>query len=702
MPRSKNKYNDIFLEIGTEPLPANSIYSAIKQLKNNTQEKLEDNSIVFDEVESFDTYRRLVVLVKKVKNIQEPPAYEIRGPSKEIAFDENNKPTKAFFGFLKKTGLKEIDVNIKKTDEGEYIFGLKKEPAKKVETMLPDILKQIVNSIKSEKNMRWNKNYGFIRPIRWILALYGDKEIGFEIAGVKSNNFTFGHQVLYPEKIEVRKIADYFKKVNKHNVILDFHKRRQIIEKGLNRLAKEKEAELFTDKELLDELSNLTEYPSFLIGTFNKKYLELPDEVIMTSLKEGQKLFALKDKRGKVENNFLAVIDNKPSPSVKKKICSNYESILDAKLKDSVFFLKQDTKTLLSHKVEALKELIFQRDLGSMHDKMQRLRGLSLYIAGKLNLPSDKKEKIDRCAYLSKADLTTQMVSEFPTLEGLIGYKYALISGEEREVAEGIYEHYKPKSQDDEIPKSIVGTVCSLSDKLDTLCSCFSIGLIPTGSYDPYALRRNALGWVRIVLGKKFSLSIDELIDKNLDDVQKINSNLNRDRTKKELKEFLKQRLKQILTQGKLREDLIDAALLSNYDDFVDVVDRIEQLRKISKSKRFFQAYKVVERTNNILKKAPIKLPKLKPKLLKENLEKKLWKIYNDSKDNISELIENKKYRLATEKYADDFFETLHIFFDKVMVNVDNEKIRNNRLSLMKLINRLYTEKVADLSLVNF
>jgi glycyl-tRNA synthetase beta chain len=704
MKRTKNKKsNDLLLEIGTEPLPANSVYPLIKQLKSNTENILSGNHIVFDKLQTFDTCRRLTVLVKGLRDRQTPPSQEVRGPAKEIAFDQNNKPTRAFYGFLKKTGLKEIETEIKKTEQGEYIFGLKIEEGKEVKTILPKVLKDIISSLKGDKSMHWGTGFEFIRPVRWILALFGERAVNFEITGIKSGGFTFGHRVLSSNKrIKILKTSDYFKELNKHFVILDYHKRREKIEKDLKKQAGQIGAQLIPDEELLDELANLTEYPIVLAGSFNRKHLSLPDEVIETSLKGGQKLFALKDRRQKVKNNFLGVIDNKPASHLKKKISSTYESILNAKLDDSSFFLKQDTKIPLEDRTRLLKDLIFQKDLGSVYDKVQRVRDLSSFIAENFNLSSQEKERIDRCAELSKADLTTRMVQEFPALQGLIGKKYALISGEEKEVAEGIYEHYKPKSSDDQTPKTTAGQIISLADKLDTLCACFSIGLIPTGSHDPYSLRRNALGLVRIILEKKLSLSVDRLIEKNLKEIEKKVSSLKRDKTKKDLKEFLKQRLRQILNQSGLREDIIEAVISSGYDDFMDVVDRTEQLMKISKSKNFFEAYKVVERTNNILKASPAELPRVKPKLLKEALEKKLFQLYSDNSAEIVKLMKNKKYSQATEKYAQYFHETLHLFFDKIMVNVDNKKIRNNRLALMKLINSLYTEKVADLSLINF
>lgn len=696
-----NTKNKILLEIGTEPLPANFIPKALWQLKENCKNILSDNNIVSGEIEVYGTYRRLVLLVKNVEDLQKSHRIEIKGPSKEIAFDEDGKPTKAYFGFLKKTGSKESDIEIRKKGQNEYLYALKVEPARKVSLLLPKILKNIINSISCPKNMRWGKEYQFIRPIRWILALWDDKIIKFELAGIASSNITYGHQVLKPKPFKVQGISGYFKVLENNYVVLDPDRRKERIEKEFNRIAKLKGSCISCDDELLREVSNLTEYPDFLIGSFNKKFLSLPDEVLKISLKNGQKLFALQDKKEKILPLFLAVIDNKPSSSVKRKICANYESILEAKLKDSIFFLEQDTQESLIKKVAALKEIIFQRDLGSVLEKVERLKVLSGYISAKVKLSDDKKADVERCALLCKADLTTHMVQEFPSLQGTIGYKYALASGENKLVCRGILEHYLPKFQDDNLPKTITGSIVALADKLDTLTSCLSIGLVPTGSFDPYALRRSAHGLVRIILERKLSLSLEELLNKNLS-LLKDKARIENEVVKKQVKEFLRQRFRQIVSQKTSKLDIIEAVLCANYDDFVDVQDRIEQLDKISKSKKFFESCKVVERTSNILKKAPEHLPSVNPKLFRETLEQKLMNIYNESRKNIEDLINKKEYKIATENYADAFFKPIHVFFDKVLVNVDNVKIRNNRLALMQSINRLYTERIADLSKVNF
>ena len=692
--------NTILLEVGTEPLPANSIYPLAKQLKANIRSILKSNHIVFGGVETFDTYRRLVVFVKDVRELQEPREIEFRGPSKEMAFDEHNKATRAFLGFLKKNGLKEIDVEIKETSQGEYLYGKKKEPAKKTILMLPGLIKELVNSISCEKNMRWNGNYGFIRPIRWFLLLWNDTPVMFELAGVKSGGVTFGHQVLAPEPYRVKGAADYFRETKKRYIDIDFNERRRKIEKGVSALAAKRKGCLYFDPELLDELANLVECPGFISGSFNKKFLFLPDEVLMTSMKKGQKLFCVRDKKGGVMPAFLAVIDNRPAPSIKSRIRANYERVLEAKLKDSEFFLKQDIKTTLIDRVDFLKEIIFQKDLGSMYDKAVRLGELAEFISGRLGLPAHEAAKARRCALLSKADLTTAMVQEFPGLQGIIGSKYASLSGENGSVVKGIVEHYQPKSQDDSIPKSIIGCVTAMADKVDTLTACFSIGLVPTGSYDPYALRRSALGLVRIILEKKISVSFDELLNKSIS-LLKSASKMDAEILKEQILTFLKQRLKQIISENKVDPDLIESVLSADCDDFFNALDRITQLDKISKSKDFFECSKVMERTSNILKKAP-ELPRVNPKLFKEGLEEKLWNIYNQTKSGLEELIEKGNYKAATRLYADAFSQPVHVFFDKVLVNVDNLKVRNNRLALMSAINKLYGKKIADLSRMKF
>jgi glycyl-tRNA synthetase beta chain len=700
MKKTTNKPINLLIEIGVEPLPANFVYSAIKQLKKNFQEILKSNNIEYGDIETFDTYRRLVVFVKNISEYQKAKESELRGPSKEIAYDESNKPTKALLGFLNKTGIKQIDTEIRKTSQGEYVFGIKKEKSRKVSDILPEIIRELLSSINCDKNMQWNKGISFIRPIRWVMVLLNQKPLSFEIAGVQSNNITYGHQVLSPKPHKVKNEKDYFSYLKRSSVELNFLDRKQKIEKAINDLASKHKGGIAGDTALLDELTNLCECPGFVSGKFDKKYLSLPGEILITSMKKGQKLFAIKDNKGKVMPCFLAVIDNRASSKTAQGIKSNYEKVLEAKLNDSQFFLRQDTKEPLYKKVDGLKDIIFQKDLGSMYEKVQRISNLAVFISEELNLPKEKVEKIKRCAYLSKADLVTDMVGEFPDLQGIVGGKYASLDKEEHLVVQGIIEHYMPKSQDDEIPASVSGTVVSLADKLDNISSYFGVGLVPSGSYDPYALRRSALGIVRIILEKNLSLSISLLVKKSISQIKLSAKNKNTDLTLVIL-DFLNQRLRQLLIQDDVDSELTEAVIAANSDNYINVVRRIKELSKIKQSKDFFECSKIVERTSNILKKAPKELPRPNKKLFKEELEKQLWQIYEKNNQVIQDLIKNQKYAQATKKYAEAFSQPLHVFFDKIMVNVDNAKIRNNRLSLMKEINQLYAASIADLSKIS-
>jgi glycyl-tRNA synthetase beta chain len=548
--------------------------------------------------------------------------------------------------------------------------------------------------------MQWNKGLSFIRPIRWVLVIFNQKPLTFEIAGIQSSNITYGHQVLSPRAHKVKNEKEYFSYLKRNFVELNFLDRKKKIEKAINDLASKHKGGVAGDVALLDELTNLCECPGFISGGFDKKYLSLPDEVLITSMKKGQKIFAIKDNKGKVMPVFLAVIDNKASSKTAQGIKSNYEKVLEAKLNDSEFFLKQDTKEPLSKKVESLKDIIYQKDLGSMYEKVQRISDLAVFISEELKLPKEKIEKIKRCAFLSKADLVTDMVGEFPDLQGIVGGKYASMDKEENLVTQGIIEHYKPKSQDDEIPTSISGTIVSLADKLDNISSYFSVGLIPSGSYDPYALRRSALGIVRIILEKNLSLSISLLVKKSISQIKLSIKNKNSD-LEFMLLDFLNQRLRQILIQDDVDNELTEAVITASSDNYINVIQRIKELIKIKQSKDFFDCSKIVERTSNILKKAPKELPKPNKKLFKEELEKQLWQIYEKNAKVIQDLIEKQKYIAATKKYAEAFSQPLHVFFDKIMVNVDNAKIRNNRLSLMNEINQLYAANIADLSKIS-
>lgn len=697
MSLEKSKKSDFLLEIGCEEIPPLYTKEAVLQLERIANKIFSDARLTVEKVSSFGTYRRIGILARGLGNKQNPQREEISGPPKSIAYDANGEPTKTFHGFLKKTEVTPKDILIKKTDKGEYLYAVKEKPSLETVEILPSLCREIIKLIQFPKTMRWTDSFSFARPIRWMAALFGAKQIKFEIAGVVSGNYTFGHRLLCDKKIKISNAADYAKLMKKHKVLIYPEARRNIVMEQLKRAALEAGAKPEFEPNLLEEIIYLTEWPSAFRGNFGKKYLKLPAEVLLASMSKNQKTFTLFGEDAKAMPNFAAVIDN--SISNIEEIKRNYENVLEAKLKDAEFFYNQDLKIKLEDRNKELEKVIFHKDIGNMLEKVERLKQLSDYVSQQLNLSEKDRELVGRCAWLSKADLPTAMVKEFPSLQGTMGFYYAKENGEPSQAAIGIKEHYLPKFSLDVLPQTRCGSVVGFVDKLDTIISCFAINLIPTGSYDPYALRRHGQGAVRIALSAKFNLNISDFISLN---IKLIDKKIRKEPEvlKQEIISFLKERLKPFLLEEAKREDLADAVLNSSFDNFVNITEKTRQLSVILGSKDLFDAHKVVERTAHILKSVKQVLPQPNPHLFKENLEKELFDIYQNKKDEILGLISQKKYALATKVYGNAFFDIVHIFFEKVIVNADNAAIKQNRLSLMNAINKLYTEGIADISFI--
>jgi glycyl-tRNA synthetase beta chain len=693
--KEKQKRSTFLLEIGCEELPPSYAKSAILQLERIAHKVITEARLEAKKISSFGTYRRIGILVEGLITKQIPEKEEIIGPPKFKAFDEKGKPTATFFGFLKSHKVTKKNLHIKKIDKGEYLCIIKEKPTLDTFVILPALCKDIINSIQFPKTMRWANSFSFARPIRWIIALFDRRVIKIKVADVASGNFTFGHRLLLNKKIKISEPTTYFKLLKKHKVLVNPGERKEIIIGQLKEAIKKIGAEPNFEPNLLEEIVYLTEWPCVFIGNFKRKYLSLPPEVLLASMSKNQKTFALFKKNGKPLAFFAAVLDNCPLNI--EEIKKNYENILEAKLKDAEFFYCSDVKTKLEDRNKNLEKLIFHKDLGSMLEKVKRLNKLARFIAEELNLNEKDKNLLERCAWLSKADLTTEMVKEFPSLQGVMGFYYAKKSGESNQVASAIKEHYLPRFSFDALPRTKYGSLISFIDKLDTITSCFAIDLIPTGSYDPYALRRQGQGLVRIALASKINISISNLLAL---DITLIEKRLKKEPAilKKEVLSFLKERVKPFLVEQAKRGDIVDAVLSATFDNFVKTSEKVKQLSSILNSKDFFKAFKVVERTAHILKLTKQDLPRPNPSFFREKLERDLFDIYQDKKEEILNLISKSKYALATKIYGIAFFDILHIFFDKVLINVENKKIKENRLALMRAINKLYTEEIADIS----
>ncbi|MFA6355903.1 MAG: glycine--tRNA ligase subunit beta [Candidatus Omnitrophota bacterium] len=702
MKEKKNTQRDLLLEIGCEELPAGYIPPAKDQLRANIESGLKDARIGFGRITSYATPVRLIVLAEGISSRQESQREKISGPSKAAAFDKDGKPTPACLGFLKSKGAEIRDIKIENTPKGEYLFierAMESLPVKKV---LADILPKAIGSLKFPKVMKWPEAGGvkFARPIRYVLALLGDETIGFKFGSLSSSDFIrmprYESAVMGP--VRIRSVKDYFLKLKKFGIEPDGEKRKDRILSLLKASAKAEGASGEFNTALLDTVSYLSESPSGFTGKFSKDYLDLPVEVLESSMAKNQKIFLLKDAKGRALPAFVGVLNGKRKDI--SGICSTFEAILNAKLKDSMFFLKEDLKTRLEDRIDLLKGVVFQAKLGTMYDRVGRLRELSRYIADALKLPDDEKKKIEMAVLLCKTDLVTQMVKEFPDLQGIVGREYAVRTGEDRDVAKAIYEHYLPKGPNDPLPAGNVSCVLAIADKIDAIVGFYSIGMIPTGSEDPYGIRRASLGLLKILSERKYPVSLDGLIDK----ASELYGNTiacDRKAVRSQILAFQRERLKNILLDKNYKDDIIDSVLSPGIGRFDRLGKKLDDLSSISQAKYFLEAAKVVERVSNILKGAKDFKEndlKVRTELFKEQLENELWDIYGKSREKIEEKIRSGDYAAATKLYAEAFSGPIHLFFEKVVVNADDQALRFNRLSLMKCIYAVYVDGAADLS----
>ncbi|HHT9113739.1 MAG: glycine--tRNA ligase subunit beta [Planctomycetes bacterium] len=697
---------DLLFEIGAEEIPASYIDPALNQMKTLFTEQAKKHHLEMRSIYSTGTPRRLTLFVQGLPQKQESVTEEIQGPSAAVAFDKEGNPTKAGLGFAKSQGVDIKDLQIKKTPKGEYCFAIKKIEGHETLHILPDILPAIIRNISFPKSMKW-KGAGlfFARPIRSLLALFGDQVVPIEINGIKADRFIFGHPFLSGKKIEISK-ADwelYKRLLKQEDVVVDMTERRETLRTKITQLMTPYGATI-DDEELLDEVTNLVEYPNAIECCFDEEFLDIPADVIETSMKEHQRYFPIKKKKEKLLNKFIAVL-NRNESNADTAIQGN-ERVLKARLSDARFFWKEDRKTPLIKRVEDLKNLAFLEKLGNYFDRTNRIIKLSKYLSTQLTLPHEEIELVKRSAELCKADLLTQMVGEFPSLQGIMGRGYAEWDGEEKSVAIAIAEHYMPRFATDNIPTSRIGAIVGLADKFDTISSCFALDLIPTGSQDPYSLRRHTYGIIRIIEEHGFALDIGEILYTALDLLplfeQKADSRYHPvilDKLVPKIKEFFKDRLFQINIERGYRYDLVNAALKAGigFDDIHNFSQRLKVISFISQEKWWPDLVTVVERTFNIGKKANSS-GSVNERILTEPEERTLWDVYKENDEAVRKLIGEKKYEEASRTYCNSFAKPVHAFFDRVFVNVEDENVRSNRLSLMKTINELYSQKIADLS----
>ena len=735
---------DLLLEIGSEELPAGFIGPALASLTESIKKGLLSARLGHGQVRAFSTPRRLVVIVTSVEARQEDAIVEQRGPNKKAAFDSDGNPTKALLGFARAQGVKPEDLKTVTTDKGEHMVAVKELKGEKTERLLPEILTAAAASLNFPKAMRWgDHDMVFARPVHWLLALYGKKPITVSLGHLKSGTVTRGHRFakgkgqkqksLKGDKaaikpgIKIDTPGAYIEVLRKAHVIADPVERRAIIEEALDREAAGTGGALLPDPDLLEEVTNLVEYPLVLMGSFDEEFLDLPRQVVIGAMREHQRYFSVVNKNGKDGKNgeagellphFLTVA-NTPAkdPSV---VVRGNERVLRARLSDAKFYFERDCKTPLAKWVEELKGVTFHAKLGTSHEKVERFTALALFIGEKLKFsdamgyqdrledlltddpknypegtPQYNRRVLGRAAMLSKADLVSGMVGEFPKLQGVMGKEYATRAGEAGEVAVAISEHYKPVSAGGELPGTDPGAIISISDKTDTIAGCFSVGLIPTGAADPYALRRSALGVISIILERGYVLELDEIVGKALSLLaDKPTRDLNEVKT--DVLEFFKERLRNQLLKKGHPFDVVDAVLSSKWFNLADAVKRIEALEKFKEHPDCESLTVAFKRVSNILKGQELASSIPNVDLLTDPHEKALFEASALINPDIQASWNKGDYEAVFETLA-AFKDTIDKFFDEVMVMVDDEGVRNNRLILLNSVRDLYLP-IADLS----
>ena len=674
---------DLLFEIGLEEMPAHVVGPSMEQLRQKVELFLMEHSLTFEAIAAYSTPRRLAIFVQDLADKQADTEEEIKGPAKKIALDAQGEWSKAAQGFVRGQGLTTDDIYFKELKGVEYVHVTKYSKGKPAFEVLTG-LKEVMMSLTFPVTMHWGKyDFEYIRPVHWIVALLDDEVIPFEFLDVPTGRTSRGHRFLGHE-VTIAKAADYLEKLSDVFVIADAKRRQQMIVDQIQEIADANQWSIDFDSNLLDEVTNLVEYPTAFVGNYDEKYLSVPEEVLVTSMKEHQRYFDVRDQEKNLLPHFISV-RNGNHHAIENVIKGN-EKVLVARLEDAAFFYQEDQKLSIAQCLEKLKQVTFHKKIGSMEEKMNRVQMIAQILGKQFGLTSEELADLQRASEIYKFDLVTNMVGEFPELQGIMGEKYALLQGEKPAVARAVREHYLPISSEGDLPTSNIGAVLAIADKLDSLLTFFSVGMIPSGSNDPYALRRQSYGIVRILEQKKWQFPLAALQAEMVTVINEdpIRYGLSLESKQQEMTTFIHARLKQFLMTKEIRHDVIEAVIASQQPDLSQLFDAAEILKAHLDDPEFKVSVEALTRVIHLAEKATNDTLEVDPSLFENDAERALF-------DAVSEVESQFSTRTMAQNYEAliQLRPLIEAYFAETMVMVDDDRIRNNRLNQLQQISRM-------------
>ncbi|MBI4965134.1 MAG: glycine--tRNA ligase subunit beta [Desulfomonile tiedjei] len=683
---------EFLLEIGTEEIPAGFIPPALQAFSDLFTAVLENARVGHGQVRTYATPRRMILHAIDVDSVQATREIEKTGPAVTAAYDAQGNPTKAAIGFARSQGVDVSELVVVSGAKGDQVAVRKTETGQPTGEALAAIIPGLLEKIPFPKTMRWmDLDARFARPVHWIVALFDGKVIPFTFGSVASGDRSRGHRFTHAEPFPVKSLKDLQESLQARDVTIDPVQRRELIERRTKELAAGEKLQVFEDTELLDEVTHIVESPHPIMGRFSSDFLELPASILITCMKKHQRYFSVQDDAGRITNRFIAV-NNTPvkDPAVSVK---GHQRVLKARLEDARFYFREDRKIPLMDRLQALEGVVFHSKLGTAHEKVERFT----YLAKKLaeRLAPEKTADVERAALLCKCDLETGIVYEFPELQGIIGSYYAKMDGETEEVSTAIREHYLPAYAGDNLPQGILGSLVSVADRMDTIAGCFSVGLIPTGAADPYALRRHALAVIQILIQLDKALDLSWLVRLAVSLLAQKRTR-DEDQVVADVTEFIRTRFVNFHTSRDFPLDVVEAAVRARFDDIVDARRRVDALNEWKQRSDFDAIMIGFKRVVNILKDT--EPTAFAPELLEEEAEKALFTAFQDVTARSEPLILEGNYAQALEIIA-ELKSPIDTLFDKVMVMVEDEKLRNNRLGMLRQIADFFAQ-IADFSFI--